>query len=86
MKPRSNNTSGALSGGDSRHPETLNRTAAAFLALIAFAINKLPYEAYQEVKGRKVQIAAVRHPALLRWGITLLTLGFALSFGATFFQ
>jgi hypothetical protein len=31
--------------------------------LIAFSINRLPSEAYQEVKGRKVQIAAVLHPA-----------------------
>jgi hypothetical protein len=47
--------------------------------MVAFAFGKTIEEAYQvNGKGVKVSLAAFRHPALFRWGIVLLCLGFAL--------
>jgi drug/metabolite transporter (DMT)-like permease len=89
VKPAWRATIRAFGKGDFAVAPWLNRVGlfASFVAsvLIALSIDRLPSEAYQaDERGRKIQIAAIRRPRFLRWGLILLALGFAISFVATF--
>lgn len=53
--------------------------------MITFAVGKPPSEVYQlDEHGKKVGFATFRRPRLLRWGVPLLAVGFALAFVSTF--
>ena len=53
--------------------------------MIAVSFGKPPSTAEQrDEKGRRISLAAFRHPCLFNWGLLILVFGFCLSFAATF--